>query len=145
MQRRLASILVADVAGYSRLMSLDELGTLRRLVAFRAELLEPLVTEHEGRIVSYTGDNVLAEFSSVIRAVECALSLQRAAAKREPDIAVDQRLALRIGLHFGDIMVEGSSIYGDGVNVAARLEQLAEPGGVCLSERVYDEIVGVRR
>jgi TolB-like protein/class 3 adenylate cyclase/Flp pilus assembly protein TadD len=142
MQRRLASILVADVAGYSRLMSLDESGTHRRLMAFRAETLEPLIAEHEGRIVNYTGDGILAEFFSVVRAVECALSVQRAAAKREPDIAVDQRLALRVGLHCGDIIVEGSSIYGDGVNVAARLEQLAEPGGVCMSERVYDEIAG---
>jgi TolB-like protein/class 3 adenylate cyclase len=142
MQRRLASILVADVAGYSRLMSLDESRTHRRLMAFRAETLEPLIAEHEGRIVNYTGDGVLAEFFSVVRAVECALSIQRTAAKREPEIAVDQRLALRIGLHCGDIIVEGSSIYGDGVNVAARLEQLAEPGGVCLSERVYDEIAG---
>jgi adenylate cyclase len=123
-------------------MSLDEPGTHKRLIAFRTETLEPLVTDHQGRIVSYTGDGVLAEFSSVVRAVECALSIQRAAAKREAGIALDQRLALRIGLHFGDIMIDGADIYGDGVNVAARLEQLSEPGGVCLSERVYDEIAG---
>jgi TolB-like protein/class 3 adenylate cyclase/Flp pilus assembly protein TadD len=141
-QRKLAAIMVADVAGYSRLTGLDETDTHRRLMALRAEVLEPLIGGHGGRLVSYTGDGSLAEFPSLVRAVECALAIQCATAEREPGAAPDRRMALRIGLHFGDVIASGADIYGDGVNVAVRLEQIAEPGGICFSNRVHDEIVG---
>jgi TolB-like protein/class 3 adenylate cyclase/Flp pilus assembly protein TadD len=141
-ERRLAAIVVADIAGYSRLTSLDERGTFGRLMQLRAELLEPLTRAHEGHVVSYTGDGALMEFPSLIRAAECAVAIQRAAAEREPGIPSDRRIALRMGLHFGDVIASGTDIHGDGVNVAARLEQLAEPGGICLSDRVHEEIVG---
>ncbi len=142
MERRLAAVVVADVAGYSRLVSLDETGTLDRLLRLRMELLEPMTGEHGGHVVSYTGDGALMEFPSLVRAAECAFAIQRAAAEREPGVPSDRRLALRMGLHFGDVIASGQDIHGDGVNVAARLEQLAEPGGVCLSDRVHDEIAG---
>jgi TolB-like protein/class 3 adenylate cyclase/Flp pilus assembly protein TadD len=141
-QRKLAAIVAADVAGYSRLVGLDESDTHRRLMALRGEVLEPLICEYGGRIVSYAGDGSLADFPSLVRAAECALAIQSAVAEREPGAAPDRRLSLRIGLHFGDVIASGAEIYGDGVNVAARLEQLAEPGGVCFSDRVHDEIVG---
>jgi adenylate cyclase len=142
MERRLAAILVGDVAGYSRLVGLDDVGTHRRLKALRAEVLAPLAGEHGGRIVRYTGDGLLAEFGSVVRATECALAVQRRAAEREPEAPPDRRLALRFGLHVGDVIVDEDELYGDGVNVAARLEQLAEPGGLCLSDRAHAEIAG---
>ena len=142
MERRLAAIIAADVAGYSRLAGLDETGTHRRLMSLRAELLEPLVHEHGGHVVGYAGDGALAEFPSLVRAAECAFSIQCAAAEREPEAAADRRMALRIGLHFGDVIATGADIHGDGVNIATRLEQLAEPGGVCFSDRVHDEIIG---
>jgi TolB-like protein/class 3 adenylate cyclase/tetratricopeptide (TPR) repeat protein len=140
--RRRVAIFAADVAGYSRLVGLDETGTHRRLKALRAELLEALVHKHQGRIVNYAGDGVLAEFSSAACSVACAVELQQAAAEREPELPPDRRMALRIGLHLGDVLADDDSIYGDAVNVAARLEQLAEPGGICLSDRVYSEIAG---
>jgi TolB-like protein/class 3 adenylate cyclase/Flp pilus assembly protein TadD len=140
MQRRLAAVLVADIAGYSRLVGLDEEGTHRRLKALRADVIEPLVREHDGRLVHYAGDGVLVEFSSAVRAADCALTVQRVIAEREPEVPADRRLALRIGLHVGEINIDGPDIHGDNVNIAARLEQLAEPGGVCLSDRLYDEI-----
>ena len=143
MERRLAAILAADVAGYSRLVGLDETDTFTRLKALRAEVLEPLVADHDGRIVSYAGDGVLADFPSIVRAVECALSVQRAAAERDPEAPPDRRMALRIGVHAGDVIAdEVGGLYGDAVNIAARLEQLAEPGGVCLSDRAHEETVG---
>lgn len=142
MERRLAAILAADVAGYSRLTGLDEADTHRRLMSLRSELLEPLIHEHGGHVVGYAGDGTLAEFPSLVRAAECAFAIQRAAAEREPEAAPDRRMALRIGLHFGDVIASGADIHGDGVNVAARLEQLAEPGGVCFSDRVHEEIAG---
>jgi adenylate cyclase len=142
MERRLAAIVATDVAGYSRLVGLDETGTIARLMRLRTELLEPVTAEHGGHVISYSGDGALMEFPSLIRAAECVLAIQRAAAEREPEVAADRLLALRMGLHFGDVIASGQDIHGDGVNVAARLEQLAEPGGVCFSDRVHDEVAG---
>jgi adenylate cyclase len=138
--RRLAAILAADVAGYSRLMGIDEEGTLERLKAHRRELGDPKITEHHGRIVKTTGDGVLVEFSSVVDAVRCAAEIQRAMVDCDTDMAEDRRIKFRIGVNLGDIIVEDNDIYGDGVNVAARLESLAEPGGICISRTVRDQI-----
>jgi adenylate cyclase len=132
-ERRLAAILAADVAGYSRLMGADEEGTLDRLKAHRRELVDPKIKEHRGRIVKTTGDGMLVEFSSVVDAVRCAVEIQRGMADRNADTAEDERLAFRIGVNLGDIIVDGDDIYGDGVNIAARLEALAEPGGICVA------------
>jgi TolB-like protein/class 3 adenylate cyclase/tetratricopeptide (TPR) repeat protein len=139
-ERRLAAILAADVVGYSRLMGEDETGTLARLKAHRKELLEPLLAEHHGRIVKLMGDGVLCEFGSVVDAVACAVAIQRGMAERETGVAEDQKIRFRIGINTGDVIIEGDDIYGDGVNVAARLEGLAEPGGICVSGRVREEI-----
>ncbi len=140
MQRRLAAILAADVVGYSRLMGEDETGTLGRLKSLRKELVQPKITEHKGRIVKLMGDGLLAEFSSVVEAVRCAVEIQEAVNGREADLPDDRRIKLRIGVNLGDIIVEGTDIYGDGVNVAARLEALAEAGGVYMSEVVRQSI-----
>ena len=131
--RRLAAILAADVAGYSRLMGVDEEGTLAELKAIRHELSDPKVKEHRGRIVKTTGDGLLIEFASVVDAVRCAVEVQRAMAERNADVPADRRIELRMGINLGDIIRDGRDIYGDGVNVAARLEGLAEPGGICVS------------
>jgi adenylate cyclase len=139
-QRRLAAILAADVVGYSRLMGEDEAGTLARLKSLRRELVQPKITERKGRIVKLMGDGLLAEFPSVVEAVKCAVDIQQDMAAREADVPEERRIRLRIGVNLGDIIVEGSDIYGDGVNVAARLESLAEPGGICISGKVYEEI-----
>jgi adenylate cyclase len=139
--RRLAAILAADVAGYSRLMGADEAGTARALREHRAAA-DPLVAEHGGRIVKTTGDGVLIEFASVVGAVECAVALQRLAVERNAAIAVDRRMEWRIGVHLGDVLVEGDDILGDGVNIAARLEGIAEPGGICLSEDAFRQVRG---
>jgi len=138
--RRLAAILAADVAGYSRLMGADEEGTLERLNALRHELVDAKIAEHHGRIVKTTGDGVLVEFASVLDAVRCAVEIQRAMLDHEADVAEDGRIRFRIGINLGDIIAEGDDIFGDGVNVAARLEVLAEPGGVCISRVVRDQI-----
>jgi adenylate cyclase len=138
--RRLAAILAADVAGYSRLMGADKEGTHARLMAHRRELVEPKIGEHSGRIVKTTGDGLLAEFASVVDAVRCAAELQRAMIDREAGMPEDRRIRFRIGINLGDIIVEGDDIFGDGVNVAARLEALAEPGGICISRMVRDQI-----
>jgi TolB-like protein/class 3 adenylate cyclase/Tfp pilus assembly protein PilF len=138
--RRLAAILAADVAGYSRLMGADEEGTLERLKAHRRELIDPKIAEHHGRIVKTTGDGVLAEFVSVVDAVRCAAEVQRGMLDREPEVSKEQRIKFRIGINLGDVIAEGDDIFGDGVNVAARLEALAEPGGVCVSGVVHDQI-----
>ena len=138
--RRLAAILAADVAGYSRLMGADEEGTLERLNALRHELVDAKIAEHHGRIVKTTGDGVLVEFASVLDAVRCAVETQRAMLDHEADVAEDGRIRFRIGINLGDIIAEGDDIFGDGVNVAARLEVLAEPGGVCISRVVRDQI-----
>jgi adenylate cyclase len=138
--RRLAAILAADVAGYSRLMGADEEGTHERLKAHRRELVDPKISEHSGRIVKTTGDGMLAEFASVVDAVRCAAELQRATIDREAAIPEDRRIRFRIGINLGDVIVEDDDIFGDGVNVAARLEALAEPGGICISRVVRDQI-----
>src|SRR6266852_314829 len=138
--RRLVAILAADVAGYSRLMGADEEGTLNRLKAHRRELLDPKIAEHRGRIVKTTGDGMLVEFSSVVDAVRCAVEIQRAMIDRNAGIAEDKRITFRIGVNLGDVIIDGDDIYGDGVNIAARLEALAEPGGVCISRTVRDHV-----
>jgi class 3 adenylate cyclase len=141
-KRRLAGILAADVAGYSRLMGEDEAGTLARLKALRRELIDPEVAGHKGRIVKTTGDGLLIEFPSVVEAVACALSVQQGMAQHNADIAQDQRIEFRIGINSGDVIVEDGDIHGDGVNIAARLEGLAEPGGICVSAMVHDQVQG---
>jgi len=139
-QRRLAAILAADVAGYSRLMGADEEGTLERLKAHRRELIDPKISEHSGRIVKTTGDGLLVEFASVVDAVRCAVEIQRAMADRNADVPEDKRVIFRIGVNLGDVIIDGDDIYGDGVNIAARLESLAEPGGLCVSRAVRNQI-----
>src|SRR5258707_15632750 len=138
--RRLAAILAADVAGYSRLMGVDEEGTLERLKALRRELLDPKIAEHHGRIVKTTGDGMLVEFASVVDAVRCAVEVQQAMAERNTGAAADNRIELRIGINLGDVIVEPDDIYGDGVNIAARIEALADAGGVFVSNTVYDHV-----
>ena len=138
--RRLAAILAADVAGYSRLMGKDEAGTLARLKAILGEDIEPRIGAHHGRVVKLVGDGVLAEFTSVVEAVECAVEIQRRLAERNAAIPEDQRLELRIGINLGDVIADGGDIHGDGVNVAARLQEAASPGGVCLSGTVFDSV-----
>ena len=138
--RRLAAILAADVAGYSRLMAADEEGTHERLQAHLRELVDPKIKEHRGRIVKSTGDGLLAEFSSVVDAVRCAVKTQRAMIDRNADTPEDKRIIFRIGVNLGDVIVEPEDIFGDGVNIAARLEALAEPGGICISRVVRDQV-----
>ncbi len=142
MERRLTAILAADVVGYSRLMELDEVGTLAALKAHREELIDPAIAEHRGRIVKLMGDGTLVEFASVVDAVTCAVAIQAGTAQRRSGAIEDRRIDLRIGVHLGDIIVEGEDIYGEGVNVAARLEGLAEPGGICLSGDAYRQVRG---
>ena len=139
-QRRLAAILAADVAGYSRLMGADEEGTHHRLRAHFAELVEPKISEHKGRTVKNTGDGLLAEFASVVDAVHCAAEVQRGMIDRELDVPDERRIRFRIGINLGDVIAEDNDIFGDGVNVAARLEALAEPGGICISRTTRDQI-----
>jgi class 3 adenylate cyclase len=138
--RRLAAILAADVAGYSRLMGADEEGTHERLKAHRRELVDPKISEHSGRIVKTTGDGMLVEFASVVDAVRCAAEVQRAMIDREAGMPEDRRIRFRIGINLGDVIVEDDDIFGDGVNVAARLEALSDPGGICISRMVRDQI-----
>jgi len=138
--RRLTAILAADVAGYSRLMGADEEGTHERLKAHLGELVNPKIAEHRGRIVKNTGDGFLAEFASVVDAVRCAVEVQRGMADREPEVTEERRIGFRIGINLGDVIVEPHDIFGDGVNVAARLEGLAEPGGICISRVVRDQV-----
>jgi len=141
-ERRLAAILAADVVGYSRLMGADEAGTLTRLKVLRKELVQPKIIEHKGRIVKLMGDGLLAEFPSVVEAIRCAAAIQERMMQWEADLPDERRIRLRIGVNLGDIIVEGSDIYGDGVNIAARLESLAEPGGICLSGAAFDAVEG---
>jgi adenylate cyclase len=138
--RRLAAILAADVVGYSRLMGADEEGTHERFKAHLVELVDPKIREHHGRIVKTTGDGVLAEFASVVDAVRCAGEIQHAMADRDLDLAEERRLRFRIGVNLGDVIADGDDIYGDGVNIAARLEGLAAPGSICVSGTVRDHI-----
>jgi TolB-like protein/class 3 adenylate cyclase len=141
-ERKLAAILVADIAGYSRLVGLDEEGTLARRRALRRELIDPTIAEHRGRIFKTTGDGVLVEFASVVDAVRCAVAMQRATAAREAAFIQDRRIKFRVGINLADIVVEGDDILGDGVNIAARLEAIAPPGGICLSGAAFDQVEG---
>jgi adenylate cyclase len=139
-ERKLAAILAADVVGYSRLMGIDEEGTLAQLRAHRRALIDPKIKEHHGRIVKTTGDGMLVEFASVVDAVRCAVEVQRGMAERNAGVPQDKRIEFRVGINLGDIIVEDKDIFGDGVNVAARLEALAEPGGICVSRGVRDPV-----
>jgi class 3 adenylate cyclase len=140
-QRRLAAILAADVAGYSRLMGADEVGTARTLREHR-KATDALVAKHGGRLVKSTGDGVLLEFPSVVDAVECAVAVQVMMAKRNEGVPNDRHMLLRIGINLGDILIEGDDILGDGVNIAARLEGISEPGGICISSSAYEQVRG---
>ncbi|CAN5540264.1 hypothetical protein BH10PSE7_BH10PSE7_40120 [soil metagenome] len=140
MERRLAAILAADVVGYSRLMGLDEAGTLAAMKAHRKELIDGKIAEHQGRIVKLTGDGMLVEFLSVVNAVACATDIQRRMYERNADVPHDRRIEFRIGINLGDIIVEDNDIFGDGVNVAARIESIARPGSVAVSSTVRDHI-----
>ena len=138
--RKLAAILAADVAGYSRLIGLDEEGTLDRLRNLRRELINPTISLHRGRVVKTTGDGILIEFLSVVDAVRCALDVQRGMVRQNADVAAEKRIEFRVGINVGDVVVEGEDLLGDSVNVAARLEGIAEPGGICISETAYQQV-----
>jgi class 3 adenylate cyclase/pimeloyl-ACP methyl ester carboxylesterase len=141
-ERHLAAILAADVAGYSRLMGADEVGTLARLTTHRRELLNPAIAMHRGHIANTAGDSVLAEFASVVDAVTCAIAIQRGMSERNTQLPSDQRVEFRIGINLGDVLAEGTDIFGDGVNVAARLQSIADRGGICISRQVLDQVEG---
>src|SRR5580692_5310196 len=141
-ERRLAAVLAADVAGYSRLMGRDEEHTLAQLKAFRKTLVDPRIATHRGRIVKTTGDGMLVEFASAVDAARCAVEVQRAMAERNVDVPPDLRIECRIGIHVGDIIFDENDIFGDGVNIAARLEGIAEPGGVCISDDAHRQVRG---
>jgi adenylate cyclase len=141
-ERRLAAILAADVAGYSRLTGVDEEGTHVQLQAHLRAFVDPMIAEHRGRIVKNTGDGMLAEFSSVVDAVRCALDVQRGMAKRNAEVPDEKRIEFRMGINVGDIIIDQGDIFGDGVNVAARLEGLAKPGGICISDDAYRQVRG---
>ena len=141
-ERRLAAILAADVVGYSRLIEADEEGTLNRLKALRAKVIDPRIAAHRGRIVKTTGDGLLLEFASVVDALKCAAEMQTALAEGNAALPSERRIEFRVGIHQGDIVVDDCDIFGDGVNVAARLEGLAEPGGICVSVRVQEDVAG---
>src|SRR5437763_4002711 len=138
--RRLAAILAADIAGYSRLMGADEEGTLARLKALRAELIDPGIAQHNGRIVKTTGDGMLVEFGSVVDAMRCATQVQEAMREWSAGVPPAERIEFRVGVNLGDVIIDGDDIYGDGVNIAARLEAMAEPGGICVSAIVHDQV-----
>ncbi len=142
MERRLAAILAADVVGYTRLMEADESGTLAALKAHREDVIIPKVADHKGRVVKLLGDGLLVEFPSVVEAVQCALEVQRELSTRNTNVPEDKRIEFRIGVNLGDIIVDDDDIYGDGVNIAARLEGLAEPGGICVSSTVFNHVDG---
>ena len=141
-ERRLAAILAADVVGYSRLMSLDEEGTLVALKAYRREVIDPKIAQHRGRIVKTTGDGALAEFASAVDATRCAIDIQGAMAERNVSVPAERRVELRIGVNVGDIIIENGDIFGDGVNIAARLESIAEPSGISISEDAWRQVQG---
>ena len=140
--RRLAAIVAADIAGYSGLMAADEAGTLARLKSMRAESVEPAVASFGGNIVGSAGDSLLVEFGSVVKAVDCAVNIQTVLAVANAELPDDRRMEFRMGVYLGDVIADGGTIYGDGVNIAARLEKLAEPGGICIGGNVYDQIKG---
>ena len=139
-ERKLAAILAADVAGYSRLMGADEEGTLARLKAHRRGLIDPKIAEYRGRIVKTTGDGMLVEFASPVEAVRCAGEIQKAMRQREGSLPEDQRIEIRVGINLGDVIIDEDDVYGDGVNIAARLEALADPGGVMISGAVFEQV-----
>jgi adenylate cyclase len=139
-ERRLAAILAADVAGYSRMMGADEVGTLAALKAHRRELIDPKIAEYRGRIVKTTGDGLLVEFASVVDAVRCAVEVNEAMAKRNADVPEERRIEFRVGINVGDVIVDEGDIHGDGVNIAARLEGIAQPGTICLSKAARDQV-----
>ncbi|HJU11210.1 MAG TPA: adenylate/guanylate cyclase domain-containing protein, partial [Candidatus Binataceae bacterium] len=141
-QRRLAAILAADISGYSRLIGADEEGTLRRIRSIRNEVIDPKLAAHRGRLVKTTGDGLLVEFASVVDALRCASEVQQLLALRNQGTTVAERIEFRMGINMGDVVVEDGDILGDGVNVAARLEGLAEPGGICVSARVQEDAFG---
>src|SRR5258707_7618829 len=141
-ERRLAAVLAADVAAYSRLMGADEEGTLARLKAVRKAIVDPAITSHRGHIVKTTGDGMLVEFGSAVDAVRCAVEIQRAMANGLVDMPAEKHIQFRIGIHVGDIIIDSDDIFGDGVNIAARLEGIAEPGGICISDDAYRQIRG---
>src|SRR3990170_2471050 len=140
MERRLSAILAADVVGYSRLMGANEVGTLTNLKGHRSELIDPTIAEHQGRIVKLTGDGMLVEFPSVVSAVECAAGIQRDMRERNADIPEERRIEFRIGINLGDVIVDDDDIFGDGVNVASRIESIAKPGGVAVSSSVRENV-----
>jgi TolB-like protein len=141
-ERRLTAILAGDVVGYSRLMGADEEGTLSRLNAHRREFLEPKIADHRGRIVKRTGDGILIEFASAVDAARCAVEIQHGMIERNAPVPQDKRIELRIGIHVGDVIIEDGDIFGDGVNIAARLEGIAQPGGICISDDAYRQVRG---
>ena len=141
-KRKLAAILAADIAGYSRLMGADEAGTLARLKQYRRELIDPKNKQYRGRVVKTMGDGILIEFPSVVDAVSCSIEVQQGMRARNADVAPEKRIEFRIGINLGDVIVEGRDLYGDGVNIAARLEGLAEPGGICISQTVLNHARG---
>ena len=141
-ERRLAAVLAADVAGYSRLMGADEEGTLARLKAIRKSLVDPAIAAHRGRVVKTTGDGMLVVFASAVDAARSAIEVQRSMSSENAGVQQDSRIEFRIGIHIGDIMIDDSDIFGDGVNIAARLEGIARPGGVCISDDAYRQIRG---
>ena len=140
-ERRLTAILAGDIAGYSRLMGADEEGTMRAIKELRASFLHPKVAEHGGRIVKTTGDGVLIEFPSVVDAVRCAVEMQRGMAERNVGVSADRRIELRMGINVGDVIIDDDDIYGDGVNIAARLEALAVPGTIYISRAAHDQVI----
>ncbi len=142
-ERRLAAIVAADVVPYSRLMEADESGTFAQLKALRKELIDPKIAEYRGRIVKTTGDGLLLEFASVTDAVQSSVDIQEAMAQRNASVPEDRRIQFRFGINLGEIIIEGNDIYGTGVNVASRLESIAEPGGIRISSNVYDQIQSI--
>jgi adenylate cyclase len=144
-ERRLAAILAADLVGYSRLMGADEVGTLRALKTIRRDHVDPTIAAYGGHIVKTTGDGLLVDFPSVVDAVACGVTIQRKVLERNAAVAEDKRLVFRIGINIGDIIVDGKDIFGDGVNIAARLESICEPGGLCISEIARDQVRDVLR
>ncbi len=139
-ERRLAAILSMDVVGYSHLMAVDEVGTLGRLKALRDDVIDPLIESHNGRLVKLMGDGALVEYASVVDAVTCAMEVQKAVTANQTEVPESERIEFRVGINLGDIIVEGDDIYGDGVNVAARIEGLAPPGGICISRTARDQV-----
>jgi adenylate cyclase len=140
MERRLAAIMSVDVVGYSRLIRADEEGTIAALKALRADLVDPKLNEHNGRIVKLMGDGTLAEFPSVVDAVRAAVEIQQSVAEQNSELSKDKRIEFRVGINLGDVVIDGDDIQGDGINVAARLEGIAEPGGICISGSVHEQV-----